>query len=85
LCRWILKSNENALLRIYAYIIEIIKLHIEEAFLGNLMHLCEELAAKVAEWRQKKYLCAEYPALAEILDWVNKKVGDKISLMLPTN
>jgi len=36
------------------------------------MHLYEVLATKVAEWHQRQYPCADYPAIAEILEWTRK-------------
>ena len=40
------------------------------------MHLYEDLAVKVADWRQKKYLHDQFPAISEIIQWaVNPDVS----------
>jgi len=52
-----------------------------------MQSLFEILKAKVAEWRERDYAHAEYPAIAEILEWsvltrhsrVRKRYGDILS------
>lgn len=39
------------------------------------MHIYEALAGKVNDWRQQGYLSAQYPDIAEILDWCREPVG----------
>src|SRR5665647_1985727 len=34
-----------------------------------MTYLYQALAAKVDEWRQKKYPCDEYPAICEVLEY----------------
>jgi len=36
-----------------------------------MLHLHQQIAARVTAWRADNYACAEYPAIAEILDWAH--------------
>jgi type III restriction enzyme len=47
------------------------------------MHLYQALAARVAEWRQNKYLHQEYPAIGEILEWVANPEVSSFRLRIP--
>lgn len=44
-------------------------------------HLHEKLAAAVAEWRWAGYPCAEYLAVAEILDWARDPVSGQLRFL----
>jgi len=43
--------------------------NLKKAPWGDIMHLYQALATKVAEWRLNKYPHHEYPAIGEILEW----------------
>ena len=36
-----------------------------------MLHLHQQIAARVTAWRAESYACAEYPAIGEILDWAH--------------
>ena len=47
------------------------------------MHLYEALAMKVADWRKHQYPAAQYPAIAEILEWARNPDTSTFKLREP--
>jgi len=40
-----------------------------------MTHLHQKLASVVSAWRADGYACAEYPAVAEVLEWAHYVTG----------
>jgi len=50
---------------------------------GTRLHLYEALAKRVCEWREQNHACADFPTIAEILEWATEPDGSGFRLRVP--